>query len=49
MDIAGKFQQIGIGIQQDGLGAPLKQMPHPFLLLVQPTGVAKAKILHDPG
>ena len=49
MNITGQLKQIGFPIDQDGLIAPLKQVPYPSTCLVDPPRVAKAQILYDPG
>ena len=49
MDIPCQFKQIGITIHQYRFISPLKEEDDPTLLSVNPTGIAKRKVLYDLG
>ena len=47
MDVAHQFQEVLIGIDQNGLISSLEQVTGFTLLPVGPAGVAKGEVLHD--
>lgn len=49
VDVTDQFQQIAVGIDQERLVPPLKQMTGPLVFAIDELGVAKPDILHDAG
>jgi hypothetical protein len=49
VDVTDQFQQVAVGIDQQRLVPPLKQMTVPLVLAIDELGVAKPDILHDAG
>jgi hypothetical protein len=49
VEVTDQFQQIAVGIDQQGLVPHLKQMTGPLEFAINELGVAKPDILHDPG